>query len=153
MMNGREGALSQIRDGCDGGQASSPSDASARGVKEAGVGQEPLSEPSAAEQRAWIDRYMKAFEHADVEELKRLLTEDVLMEMPPMLNWFAGRSNYGLFMEWVFGECGTDSRPRRWRIRAAHTPDLHRHRRGHQPEFGVPGLRVFAAFGLAAAFR
>ena len=34
---------------------------------------------------------MKAFEHADVEGLKRLLTEDVLMEMPPMLNWFAGR--------------------------------------------------------------
>jgi len=77
-------------------------------VKEAGVRQEPLSEPSAAEQRAWVDRYMKAFEHADVEGLKRLLTEDVLMEMPPMLNWFAGRSNYGLFMEWVFGACGTD---------------------------------------------
>jgi len=29
---------------------------------------------------------------ADVEGLKRLLTEDVLMEMPPMLNWFAGRA-------------------------------------------------------------
>ena len=24
---------------------------------------------------------------------------------------------------------------------AAHAPDLHRHRRGHQPEFGVPGFR------------
>ena len=60
-------------------------------VKEAGVRQERLSEPSAAEQRAWVDRYMKAFEHADVEGLKRLLTEDVLMEMPPMLNWFVGR--------------------------------------------------------------
>ncbi len=81
-------------------------------VKEVGVRQEPVSEPSAAEQRAWVDRYMKAFEHADVEGLKRLLTEDVLMEMPPMLNWFAGRSNYGLFMEWVFAECGTD-----WRLK------------------------------------
>ena len=77
-------------------------------VKEAGVRQERLSEPSAAEQRAWVDRYMKAFEHADVEGLKRLLTEDVLMEMPPMLNWFVGRGNYGLFMEWVFEEAGTD---------------------------------------------
>ncbi|GAA3069697.1 hypothetical protein [Streptosporangium carneum] len=45
---------------------------------------------------------MRAFELADVEGLKRLLTEDVLMEMPPMLNGFSGRGDYGLFMEWVF---------------------------------------------------
>jgi RNA polymerase sigma-70 factor (ECF subfamily) len=77
-------------------------------VKEAGVRQEDLSEPSAAEQRAWVDRYMKAFERADVEGLKRLLTEDVLMEMPPMLNWFVGPRNYGLFMEWVFDSAGAD---------------------------------------------
>ena len=25
-----------------------------------------------------------------------------------MLNWFAGPGNYGLFMEWVFGQAGTD---------------------------------------------
>ena len=56
---------------------------------------------------------MKAFEQADVEGLKRLLTEDVLMEMPPMLNWFAGRANYGLFMDWVFAHAGTD-----WRLKA-----------------------------------
>ena len=77
-------------------------------VKEVGVRQEGVSEPSAAEQRAWVDRYMKAFELADVEGLKRLLTEDVVMEMPPMLNWFAGRDNYGLFMGWVFEAAGTD---------------------------------------------
>ncbi|HTZ25677.1 MAG TPA: sigma-70 family RNA polymerase sigma factor [Streptosporangiaceae bacterium] len=82
-------------------------------VKEAGVEQEPLSEPSAAEQRAWVDRYMRAFERADVEGLKRLLTDDVLMEMPPMINWFTGPGNYGLFMEWVFGAAGTD-----WRLKA-----------------------------------
>jgi RNA polymerase sigma-70 factor (ECF subfamily) len=82
-------------------------------VKEVDVRQEGLSEPSAAEQRAWVDRYMKAFEHADVEGLKRLLTEDVLMEMPPVLNWFVGRGNYGLFMEWVFDKAGTD-----WRLEA-----------------------------------
>jgi len=75
-------------------------------VKEIGV--ERLSEPSAAEQRAWVDRFMKAFERADIEGLKRLLTEDVIMEMPPMLNWFAGPANYGLFMEWVFAQAGTD---------------------------------------------
>lgn len=81
-------------------------------VKEAPIRQESLSEPSAAEQRAWVDRYMTAFKQADVEGLKRLLTEDVLMEMPPMINWFVGRRNYGLFMEWVFGNAGTD-----WRLK------------------------------------
>ncbi|MFC4943382.1 sigma-70 family RNA polymerase sigma factor [Pseudonocardia sp. GCM10023141] len=77
-------------------------------MQEVGVRPDRLSEPSDAEQRAWIDRYMTAFEHADVEGLKRLLTEDVLMEMPPMLNWFVGPDNYGLFMEWVFAAAGTD---------------------------------------------
>jgi RNA polymerase sigma-70 factor (ECF subfamily) len=80
-------------------------------VQEGNVQQERVSEPSAAEQRAWIDRYMLAFERADIEGLKRLLTEDVLMEMPPMVNWFTGPDNYGLFMEWVFGAAGTD-----WRL-------------------------------------
>ncbi|GAA2600339.1 sigma-70 family RNA polymerase sigma factor [Actinomadura fulvescens] len=77
-------------------------------LREVGVRQERVSEPSTAEQRAWVERYMKAFELADVEGLKRLLTEDVLMEMPPMLNWFSGRGNYGLFMEWVFEAAGRD---------------------------------------------
>jgi len=80
-------------------------------VTELGVRQEPVSEPSAAEQRAWVDRYMTAFERADIEGLKRLLTQDVVMEMPPMVNWFAGPGNYGLFMEWVFEHAGTD-----WRL-------------------------------------
>ncbi|MCL2733759.1 MAG: sigma-70 family RNA polymerase sigma factor [Actinomycetia bacterium] len=82
-------------------------------VKDAGVRQDCLGEPSAAEQRAWVDRYMAAFARADVEGLKRLLTEDVLMEMPPMLNWFTGTANYGLFMDWVFAAAGTD-----WRLTA-----------------------------------
>jgi RNA polymerase sigma-70 factor, ECF subfamily len=77
-------------------------------AKEAGVRQERMSEPSAAEQRAWVDRYMTAFEHADVEGLKRLLTQDVVMEMPPMVNWFTGTGNYGVFMDWVFAAAGTN---------------------------------------------
>jgi len=81
-------------------------------LKEVGVQDEGLREPPEPEQRAWVERYMRAFENADVEGLKRLLTEDVLMEMPPMFNWFTGRHNYGLFMEWVFDKAGTD-----WQLR------------------------------------
>jgi RNA polymerase sigma-70 factor (ECF subfamily) len=135
-------------------------------VKDAGVRPEGLSEPSAAGQRAWVDRYMKAFERADVEGLKRLLTEDVLMEMPPMLNWFTGRGNYGLFMDWVFGVCGTD-----WRLKtvtangqpgfAAYVRVGDRYEPHTLQIFTVTGEgisrnsvfqepEVFAAFGLAA---
>ena len=71
-------------------------------MKEANLHRELIDEPSAAEQSAWVERYMTAFERADVEALKRLLTQDVVMEMPPLLNWFAGADNYGLFMDWVF---------------------------------------------------
>ena len=77
-------------------------------LRETGVRPERLDEPSAPEQRAWVDRYMKAFLNADIEALKRLLTADVLMEMPPMLNWFVGPDNYGVFMEWVFAKGGAD---------------------------------------------
>jgi RNA polymerase sigma-70 factor (ECF subfamily) len=135
-------------------------------VKEAGVGQEHLSEPSTAEQRAWVDRYMKVFERADVEGLKRLLTEDVLMEMPPMLNWFVGRGNYGLFMEWVFQAAGKD-----WRLEpvaANGQPGFAAYRRigggyelhtlqiftvtaeGISRNSVFQDPEVFAAFGLAA---
>ncbi len=134
-------------------------------VKEAGGEREPLREPSAAEQRAWIDRYMKAFERADVEGLKRLLTEDVVMEMPPMLNWFAGCGNYGLFMDWVFGVCGTDWRLRTSRPTASpvsppscaggryepHTLQVFTVTAGGISRNSVfQGSEVFAAFGLAA---
>ena len=77
-------------------------------MKDTGIDPEPFGEPSTAEQCAWVDRYMRAFERADVEGLKQLLTADVLMEMPPMLNWFVGPTNYGIFREWVFDHAGTD---------------------------------------------
>lgn len=77
-------------------------------IRELGADQDSGSEPSVGQQRAWIDRYMKAFENADVEGLKQLLTDDVVMEMPPMLNWFSGCEKYGQFMNWVFKNAGTD---------------------------------------------
>jgi RNA polymerase sigma-70 factor (ECF subfamily) len=80
-------------------------------LNDADLSRQPLLEPSALEQRAWVDRYMAAFERADVEGLKKLLADDVLMEMPPLLNWFAGREQYGVFMDWVFEANGTD-----WRL-------------------------------------
>ncbi len=96
-------------------------------VKASGAHPDSLSEPPATAQRAWIERYMRAFEKADVEGLKQLLADDVLMEMPPMENWFVGRHNYARFMDWVFQASGTD-----WRlepIRANGQPGFAAYRR------------------------
>jgi RNA polymerase sigma-70 factor (ECF subfamily) len=110
-------------------------------LKEAGILEEQVAEPSEAEQRAWVDKYMKAFEKADVEGLKRLLTEDVLMEMPPMVNWFVGRENYGVFMDWVFAKAGGQ-----WRflpVGANSQPAFAAYNRGPSGAFELHTLQVF----------
>jgi RNA polymerase sigma-70 factor (ECF subfamily) len=58
-----------------------------------------------------IDRYMSAFEHADIDALTRLLTDDAILEMPPVRNWYIGRDGYGGFIARVYADCGTD-----WRL-------------------------------------
>jgi RNA polymerase sigma-70 factor (ECF subfamily) len=77
-------------------------------IEATGTHPDSLRETVEVEQRAVVERYMSAFERADVEGLKHLLADDVLMEMPPMLNWFVGRRNYAIFMRWVFEASGTD---------------------------------------------
>jgi RNA polymerase sigma-70 factor (ECF subfamily) len=110
-------------------------------LREAGILSDQVAEPSDAEQRAWVDKYMKAFAKADVEGLKRLLTEDVLMEMPPMVNWFVGRENYGIFMDWVFAENGSQ-----WRflpVGANAQPAFAAYNRGPGSVFELNTLQVF----------
>ncbi|MFR9797580.1 sigma-70 family RNA polymerase sigma factor [Streptomyces sp. MS06] len=102
--------------------------------------EEGISEPSESDQRVWVERYMAAFEKADVEGLKQILSDDVLMEMPPMLNWFVGRDNYGRFMEWLFGRAGAD-----WRLvpqRANGQPAFAAYRRGESGVFELHTLQV-----------
>jgi RNA polymerase sigma-70 factor, ECF subfamily len=48
--------------------------------------------------RATIERYIRAFESADVDRLVTLLTEDAILEMPPVPLWYAGRADYGRFI-------------------------------------------------------
>lgn len=79
-------------------------------LADAGVDEEQLAEPADRDRRAVVDRYAAAFESADIQALTRLLTEDVLLEMPPVLNWYVGRGHYGRFMTRVFAERGTDWR-------------------------------------------
>ena len=117
----------------------------ARGqLREAGVPEEQVAEPSEQEVRARIDRFVEAFERADVAAIKQLLTHDVLLEMPPMVNWFIGREHYGTFMDWVFSMC-TD-----WRmVRTAANgqPALAAYQRVEGGGYHLHTLQVFTVTG------
>jgi len=56
-----------------------------------------VSPPSEQPVRELLDRYVAAFERADVTELARLLREDAVLEMPPLPVWLRGRSNVARF--------------------------------------------------------
>jgi RNA polymerase sigma-70 factor (ECF subfamily) len=76
------------------------------------VDPDALTEPGDAGGRAVVDRYVTAFANADLAELRNLLVADVVLEMPPVLNWYVGRDAYAGFIAWVFERRGTD-----WRMR------------------------------------
>jgi RNA polymerase sigma-70 factor, ECF subfamily len=57
-----------------------------------------LAEPADPGHRALLDRFAEAFENADASALAELLREDVALEMPPLLTWFAGRQTVTRFM-------------------------------------------------------
>jgi len=53
--------------------------------------EDELAEPAEPDRRALLDRFAAAVENADASALAELLREDVALEMPPLLSWFAGR--------------------------------------------------------------
>ncbi|MDO0931958.1 sigma-70 family RNA polymerase sigma factor [Streptomyces sp. DG2A-72] len=63
-------------------------------------------EPEGAADREVLDRYVAAFETADVDALVELLQDGVELEMPPYLEWFSGRKHVLRFLELRAGEKG-----------------------------------------------
>jgi RNA polymerase sigma-70 factor (ECF subfamily) len=64
-------------------------------VSEDGLKEEPM-EPHT---RALLDRYVAAFETADVHGLVAVLADDVRWEMPPIPTWFTGRDIVLAFLD------------------------------------------------------
>lgn len=58
-----------------------------------------VTEPDDPRVRAVIQRYVTAFEAADVPALVRLLADEAVLEMPPVPLWYRGSRHYGLFMD------------------------------------------------------
>ncbi|MFD9703624.1 sigma-70 family RNA polymerase sigma factor [Lentzea sp. NPDC059081] len=67
------------------------------------AGVAPAGDPAAART---VEAYVRAFEAADVEALVALLTEDAVLEMPPVPLWFLGRDDYAAFIRHVFARRG-----------------------------------------------
>jgi RNA polymerase sigma-70 factor (ECF subfamily) len=80
-------------------------------VRAAGPALEELREPADPDELAVVERYLEAFEAADVPGLTRLLADEVALEMPPVALWLVGRVHYREFMDRVFAMRGTG-----WRL-------------------------------------
>jgi len=110
-------------------------------LDEAGLGEDQIDEPADPDQRAQVERYVAAFENADLPALEKLLTDDVVMEMPPFLNWYVGRDQYIRFMARVFTLRGTD-----WRLvpaRANGQPAVAAYTRAQDGRYALHTLQVF----------
>ena len=55
-----------------------------------------------AGQRVLLDRYVRAWEGADVDGLVGLLRNDALLTMPPNREWYRGRAAIRRFFEWLW---------------------------------------------------
>lgn len=61
---------------------------------------------SAAEEQALVARYVRAWEHADVDELVGLLKRDARLSMPPLAEWYVGVEAVGEFLRWALAPGG-----------------------------------------------
>jgi len=70
----------------------------ARGSVRAAAGSPPSSISDPRVQQL-LDRYVRAWQLADIDALVRLIAEDVRFSMPPLSAWFQGREAVGAFIE------------------------------------------------------
>src|SRR5258707_6354952 len=114
-----------------------------------------VTEPDDPGVRAVIGRCVRACEAADVPALVRLLTDEAVLEMPPVPLWYRGSRDYGLFMRRRFETRGTG-----WGLRdltangqpalAAYAPEPGGGHRLHTLQvFTVTGGRVARNVGFA----
>jgi RNA polymerase sigma-70 factor, ECF subfamily len=90
--------------------------------------EDQLAEPPQPRQRELLDRYVTAFEAGDVAGLGRLLADDIALDMPPYLTWFAGRRTVTAFLAQVL-PLGAGAR-RTIRVTANGQPAIAAYRRG-----------------------
>ena len=112
-------------------------------LSEMALGEDSIIEPTAAQARDMLDRYIAAFENADAAALERLLVEDVTLEATPFRTWFAGRTTCIPFLrDHLLGSPGD------WRMLATSANGqpaaaaYRRDERGNYQPYGVSVLTV-----------
>jgi RNA polymerase sigma-70 factor, ECF subfamily len=114
-------------------------------LRQADLAEDDISEPADRDQRALVDQYAAAFENADVSALMRLITQDAVLEMPPMPTWFAGRAAIGRFLTAnVLGEPG---RFRMMPTTANGQPALAAYTLGDDGGYHAHAIAVFTTIG------
>ncbi len=119
-------------------------------------------------QRALLERYVRAWEGADLDGFVALLREDAILSMPPWRQWYLGREAIRAFFAWAWEP---DSMPSKLVPIAANRQPAFALYRGSRenPEYRAHGIelltiqedvitvltifrdpRLFAAFGLPA---
>jgi RNA polymerase sigma-70 factor (ECF subfamily) len=61
--------------------------------------EDEIVEPTAAEERQLLDRYVAAFEAKDIPAIVDLFTKDAVWEMPPFTGWYQGPENIGRLVD------------------------------------------------------
>ncbi|MGH7727654.1 MAG: sigma-70 family RNA polymerase sigma factor [Vulcanimicrobiaceae bacterium] len=60
-------------------------------------------------QRLLLDRYVHAWERADLDELVGLLKEDAVFSMPPRREWYRGRAKILELLQWALPASGCEA--------------------------------------------
>jgi RNA polymerase sigma-70 factor (ECF subfamily) len=111
------------------------------GIAAAAPAESQVTEPDEGAVRDILDRYIRSFEAADVGALVALLTDDAVLEMPPVPLWYVGRADYGRFIARVFAMRGQD-----WRmvpVLANGQPSVAAYCRGDGGGYELHTLQVF----------
>ena len=59
----------------------------------------PPADPASPEVRELLDRYLRAWQLADITGFVQVVADDVRLSMPPLLTWFDGRDAVAAFVE------------------------------------------------------
>jgi RNA polymerase sigma-70 factor (ECF subfamily) len=108
-------------------------------LDELSIADDSLADPG--ESLGPINAYVHAFERGDVDGIVKLLSDDVVLEMPPVNLWYRGTRDYRAFMNRVFSERGSS-----WRTvctEANGQPAFAAYCRVSDAEFSLHTLQVF----------
>ncbi len=59
----------------------------------------PVPDPASPRVRSLLDRYVRAWQLADINGFVQLVADDISFSMPPMTAWFSGRDAVSRFIE------------------------------------------------------